>query len=75
MNDPLDSLKNIPDKLPIPNISMDKFIPRVFLHILQVIQVPSISELIQVDDLTAWIMIQHIMNEIAAYKTCPTCNQ
>ena len=75
MNNSLNSLENTPDKLPVPNISMDKFIPRVFLHILQVIQVPGISELIQVDDLTAWIMNQHIMNEIAADKTRPTCNE
>ncbi len=54
---------------------MNKFIPRVFLHALQVIQVPGISELIQVYDLAAWIMIQHIMNEIAADKTRSSCNQ
>ncbi|GAH02758.1 unnamed protein product, partial [marine sediment metagenome] len=55
----------------VPDIAVDKFIPGIFFHILEVIQVAGIGELVEIDDLAVQVIIQHEVDEIAPYKTSP----
>ncbi|MBA7702087.1 hypothetical protein ES703_110841 [subsurface metagenome] len=74
MDNTLDFFKYLLDKLLIPNVTVDKFITGIILHILEVIQVSGIGELIQVDDSAFRITLQHIMDEIASDKTRTASN-
>ena len=75
MHHSLDSFEDFPDKLSIPDISMDEFIARIVFHILHIVQVSGIGEFVQVDDFYFRIPVQQIMDEVAADKARSTCNQ
>ena len=70
----MNSFENFRDNLLISNIAMNKFIARIIFNVFQVIEVARISQLILIDDFASGIVLQKIVNEITADKTCSSCN-
>jgi len=75
MDDPLDSLVEAADDLAVADVAADKLVTGVALDVPEVIEVPRIGELVEVDEPDRRIFLKEIMNKVAADEPGPTGNE
>ena len=71
VDDGLDPGEEAPDQVPVPDVAHDEFVAGVLLDVAEVVQVPGVGQLVQVDDPRLLVAAQEKADEVAADEARP----
>ena len=71
VDDGLDAGEEAADQVPVADVAEDEFVAGVVLDVLEVVEVPGIGQLVQVDDLRLLVAAEEEADEVAADEARP----